>query len=117
MPSKRARSLVPVKVKVIVTRFVQTDAMQFKSVVQNLTGKDSKAAEETVAPPPPERPMPVRGGKRQVVAEELVVGHEEGNGWIGDMLMKPNFVLEEFENGSFLEPSLEKMYEMWSCFA
>ena len=29
------------KVKVIVTKVVQTEADQFKSVVQNLTGKDS----------------------------------------------------------------------------
>ncbi|KMZ65590.1 hypothetical protein ZOSMA_317G00060 [Zostera marina] len=34
------------KVKVIVTRFVQTDANSFKSVVQNLTGVNSTMAEE-----------------------------------------------------------------------
>ncbi|KAK8936109.1 hypothetical protein KSP39_PZI013641 [Platanthera zijinensis] len=32
-------------VKVIVTRFVQTDEAQFKHVVQSLTGKDSAACE------------------------------------------------------------------------
>ena len=31
----------PVKVKVIVTEFVETGAMHFKSVVQSLTGKNS----------------------------------------------------------------------------
>ncbi|KAH7685829.1 VQ domain-containing protein [Dioscorea alata] len=30
----------PVKVKIIETKYVQTDATQFKSVVQQLTGKD-----------------------------------------------------------------------------
>lgn len=32
----------PVKVVIINTQYVQTDAMSFKSVVQRLTGKDSK---------------------------------------------------------------------------
>ncbi|CAL9120913.1 VQ motif-containing protein 1-like [Musa acuminata AAA Group] len=36
---------VPTKVRVIVTKFVQVDAGQFKSVVQCLTGKDSVVAE------------------------------------------------------------------------
>ncbi|KAL3508871.1 hypothetical protein ACH5RR_028272 [Cinchona calisaya] len=32
----------PVKVVIINTQYVETDAMSFKSVVQRLTGKDSK---------------------------------------------------------------------------
>ncbi|RRT59570.1 hypothetical protein B296_00004216 [Ensete ventricosum] len=36
---------VPTKVRVIVTKFVQVDAGQSKSVVQCLTGKDSVVAE------------------------------------------------------------------------
>ncbi|URE42266.1 VQ domain containing protein [Musa troglodytarum] len=36
---------VPTKVRVIVTKFVQVDAGEFKSVVQCLTGKDSVVAE------------------------------------------------------------------------
>ncbi|XP_022854011.1 VQ motif-containing protein 10-like [Olea europaea var. sylvestris] len=34
----------PVKVVIINTQYVETDAMSFKSVVQRLTGKDSVAA-------------------------------------------------------------------------
>uniref|UniRef100_A0A0E0DNA1 VQ domain-containing protein n=1 Tax=Oryza meridionalis TaxID=40149 RepID=A0A0E0DNA1_9ORYZ len=34
----------PMTVKYIVTRFVEADAAEFKSVVQSLTGKDSTAA-------------------------------------------------------------------------
>ncbi|KAK3001489.1 hypothetical protein RJ639_020533 [Escallonia herrerae] len=35
-----------VKVVIINTQYVETDATSFKSVVQNLTGKDSKVAHE-----------------------------------------------------------------------
>ena len=35
----------PVKVVIINTHYVETDAMSFKSVVQKLTGKDSTVAE------------------------------------------------------------------------
>ncbi|KAL5202540.1 hypothetical protein ABZP36_013492 [Zizania latifolia] len=39
----------PMTVKYIVTRYVEADAAQFKSVVQSLTGKDSTAADEAPA--------------------------------------------------------------------
>lgn len=41
-----------VKVVIINTQFVETDARSFKSVVQNLTGKDSTIP---AAQPPPQR--------------------------------------------------------------
>lgn len=37
----RSRRVDPVKVVIINTEYVETDAMNFKSVVQRLTGKDS----------------------------------------------------------------------------
>jgi len=36
----------PVKIVIINTQYVETDATSFKSVVQKLTGKDSDAAAE-----------------------------------------------------------------------
>lgn len=42
MTSKRN----PVKIVIIDTHYVETDATSFKSVVQSLTGKDSDAAAE-----------------------------------------------------------------------
>ncbi|WOL08274.1 VQ motif-containing protein 10 [Canna indica] len=42
---------LPTKVKVIVTKFVEADAEQFKSVVQRLTGKDSTAVVTVAAEP------------------------------------------------------------------
>ncbi|EYU38198.1 hypothetical protein MIMGU_mgv1a019639mg [Erythranthe guttata] len=40
------RELLPVKVVIINTQYVETDAVSFKSVVQSLTGKDTAAAEK-----------------------------------------------------------------------
>ncbi|KAL0906015.1 hypothetical protein M5K25_024475 [Dendrobium thyrsiflorum] len=45
MASAGEEGAAPAMVKVIVTRFVETDAVQFKSVVQSLTGKDSTVAD------------------------------------------------------------------------
>ncbi|KAI0492010.1 hypothetical protein KFK09_026275 [Dendrobium nobile] len=45
MLSAGEEGAAPAMVKVIVTRFVETDAVQFKSVVQSLTGKDSTVAD------------------------------------------------------------------------
>ncbi|KAM5586532.1 VQ motif-containing protein 10 [Rosa sericea] len=42
-----------VKVVIINTKYVETDAMSFKDVVQKLTGKDSRVAYEVQEPPPP----------------------------------------------------------------
>ncbi|KAL2331178.1 hypothetical protein Fmac_018759 [Flemingia macrophylla] len=39
----------PVKVVIINTQYVETDATSFKSVVQKLTGKDSEILEAAVA--------------------------------------------------------------------
>ncbi|KAL8205402.1 hypothetical protein R6Q57_008953 [Mikania cordata] len=40
----RSRRAEPVKVVIINTEYVETDALSFKSVVQRLTGKDAPAA-------------------------------------------------------------------------
>jgi hypothetical protein len=56
---KGGEKMKPMKVKVIVTQFVRIDETQFKSVVQNLTGKDASPEEvawaesSTRRPPPP----------------------------------------------------------------
>ncbi|XP_075477412.1 VQ motif-containing protein 1-like [Primulina tabacum] len=42
-----------VKVVIINTQYVETDAMSFKSVVQNLTGKDSHIQDANLQQQPP----------------------------------------------------------------
>ncbi|XP_050368896.1 VQ motif-containing protein 10 [Argentina anserina] len=41
-----------VKVTIINTKYVETDAVSFKDVVQKMTGKDSRVAYEVQEPPP-----------------------------------------------------------------
>ncbi|KAB2636762.1 hypothetical protein D8674_027296 [Pyrus ussuriensis x Pyrus communis] len=54
MSLKEIKSLLPlnqcVKVVIINTKYVETDAMSFKDVVQRLTGKDSRVAYEVQEP-------------------------------------------------------------------
>ncbi|KAI5662183.1 hypothetical protein M9H77_21506 [Catharanthus roseus] len=50
------RTVDPVKVVIINTQYVETDAMSFKSVVQRLTGKDSKIEVDDVESSTPEKP-------------------------------------------------------------
>ncbi|XP_009760887.1 VQ motif-containing protein 1 [Nicotiana tabacum] len=52
--SKAAKNMtVPVKIVVINTQYIETDASSFKSVVQRLTGKNSTVEMEVAAAPPP----------------------------------------------------------------
>ncbi|PHT43715.1 hypothetical protein CQW23_17740 [Capsicum baccatum] len=51
---------VPVKVVIINTQYIETDARSFKSVVQSLTGKNSTVSvedTECLHPPPPRPPV------------------------------------------------------------
>ena len=93
------------KVTVIETRFVKTDAAHFKLVVQSLTGKDSTASGVV-----PERPHAVRG-KVQLV--------EETNcGWRGgrqEELEHETMVVDKSGEMVGTEPCLEELYQLWCC--
>lgn len=91
-----------VKVTVIETRFVKTDAAHFKSVVQSLTGKDS-----TVTGVVPERPHAVRG-TAQLVEETNFM-------WMArrrqEELEQKTMLVEEMVG---TEPCLEELYQLWT---
>ncbi|XP_059285102.1 VQ motif-containing protein 10-like [Lycium ferocissimum] len=57
MSSAAKNVRVPVKIVIINTQYIETDASSFKSVVQRLTGKNSTVAVEAAAALP--RPPPV----------------------------------------------------------
>ncbi|MCD7452703.1 hypothetical protein HAX54_017827 [Datura stramonium] len=67
MSARKNGGGVPVKVVIINTEYIETDASSFKSVVQRLTGKNSSVA---VTPPPP-----------QPVAASYGGGHGSINYW------------------------------------
>ncbi|PWA99276.1 VQ-like protein [Artemisia annua] len=57
----------PVKVVIINTEYVETDAMSFKSVVQRLTGKDSPSPASS-----PDNMVSSHGGRRGVVNSPML---------------------------------------------
>ncbi|KAG1335181.1 putative VQ motif-containing protein 1 [Cocos nucifera] len=93
-----------VKVTVIETRFVKTDAAHFKSIVQSLTGKDSTATSVL-----PERPHAVRGTVQLV--EETNCGCRGGR---QEELEQETMVVDKSQEMVGTEPCLEELYSLWS---
>lgn len=78
----------PVKVKIIMTQFVQTDAQSFKSVVQKLTGRDSSiapAAAAMIAPPLLGESFGNGGKKVLITPKEEIISFGEGNDQLEEM--------------------------------
>lgn len=71
------------KVTIIMTQFVQTDAQSFKSVVQGLTGRDSTAAAPASTPPLPGKSF-FNGGEKAVLPRKEV-SHGEGGGQLEEI--------------------------------
>ena len=89
----------PVKVVIINTHYVETDAVSFKSVVQKLTGKDSTVAE---------------GKEKDSKILKERMERMEANTWSGSggnkaALMK-NLSFKEFDK---LLREMPPMYELW----
>ncbi|KAL4598591.1 hypothetical protein ACB092_11G069700 [Castanea dentata] len=89
----------PVKVVIINTRYVETDAMTFKSVVQNLTGKDSTVAEGK------EKDSKILKERMERTAAKTW----SGSGGNKAVLMK-NLSFKEFDE---LMREMPPMYELW----
>ena len=90
----------PVKVVIINTHYVETDAMSFKSVVQKLTGKDSTVAEgkESDSKILKER------------MEKMAAGRMTQSGGKKAVLMK-NISFKEFDR---LLKEMPPIYELWN---
>ncbi|KAJ8476631.1 hypothetical protein OPV22_020358 [Ensete ventricosum] len=87
----------PMKVRVIVTKCVQVDAVQFKSVVQCLTGKDSVVAETSESP---------GGGRGRSHAVERSCGGKRKRPISAEQAAG--------EGGIMLLPSLDELLELLS---
>ncbi|XP_038976710.1 VQ motif-containing protein 10-like [Phoenix dactylifera] len=102
--SRKGVEAAGVRVTVIETKFVKTDAAHFKSVVQSLTGKDS-----TVTAVVPERPRAIRGTVKLV--EEINCGWRGGR---QEELAQETMVVDKFEEMVAVEPCLEELYQLWT---
>ncbi|GKV34470.1 hypothetical protein SLE2022_312370 [Rubroshorea leprosula] len=65
----------PVKVVIINTKYVETDATSFKSVVQSLTGKDSKVEADCDS-------SPGYGDRRQLKSRSAEMIEKSGKDWL-----------------------------------
>lgn len=90
----------PVKIVVINTQYVETDEMSFKSVVQELTGKDSRVAAEATG-------MIRRRRKREA---EMAAMKERRN---NSILMR-DLSFKDFERLLNEMPPVDELYGMWA---
>ncbi|XP_076934758.1 VQ motif-containing protein 1-like [Bidens hawaiensis] len=106
----KSRSGNPVKVVIINTEYVQTDAMSFKSVVQHLTGKDS---------PDPAISLNnklSRGGSNVGGADVYVGGAGGGGGGVGgdgmsSPMLKKGMSFRDLDKLLIELPTIDEMYQ------
>ena len=77
----------PVKIVVIKTQYIETDARSFKSVVQELTGKDSGARGSNLSPASKSRKV------RNNLGTKIMEGGMNINGFAGESINNNNSVL------------------------
>ena len=82
----------PVKVVIINTEYVETDAMSFKSVVQRLTGKDS--------------PSPVSSPKTNMMSS-----HGGRRGVVNSPMLKKGMSFRDLDKLLLELPSMDDMYQ------
>ncbi|KAG6756313.1 hypothetical protein POTOM_039740 [Populus tomentosa] len=103
----------PVKVVIINTEYVQTDASSFKSVVQKLTGKDSA--------PSGNRDELKMGSSRelesmdQVRAKRVRLDVDDNASYAsGDPVLMRDFSFKEFEILLNEMPSVDELYQLFA---
>ncbi|XWS10238.1 hypothetical protein CRYUN_Cryun39dG0058200 [Craigia yunnanensis] len=80
----------PMKVVIINTEYVETDVTSFKSVVQELTGKDSRVMSN------PSKPKS-RFYHEQITKKEEGIPQRVGSSRAGDSILMKNLSFKEFE--------------------
>ncbi|KAI3695307.1 hypothetical protein L1987_78302 [Smallanthus sonchifolius] len=96
----RSRRGEPVKVVIINTEYIKTDAMNFKSVVQHLTGKDS--------------PNPTCSLNHKLSRGGGVVGGGVGGGGGGGLsspMLKKGMSFRDLDNLLLELPTMDEMYQ------
>lgn len=89
------RNREPMKVVIINTQYVETDAMSFRSVVQRLTGKDSKVDA-----------APCYDGSSKIRPDLGISG--------GDPVLSREMSFKELEKLLNELPPLEELHRLWS---
>uniref|UniRef100_A0A6N2NB99 VQ domain-containing protein n=1 Tax=Salix viminalis TaxID=40686 RepID=A0A6N2NB99_SALVM len=102
----------PVKVVIISTSYVETDAGSFKSVVQKLTGKDAA---------PPGNSDRKSGLSRKLTSTDEIPGKrvrldvsDEVSGAGDDQVLMTDLSFQEFERLFSEMPSVDELYRLWA---
>ena len=102
----------PVKVVIISTSYVETDAGSFKSVVQKLTGKDAA---------PPGNSDRKSGLSRKLTSTDEITGKrvrldvsDEVSGAGDDQVLMTDLSFQEFERLLSEMPSVDELYRLWA---
>ncbi|KAG5254789.1 hypothetical protein OIU77_015926 [Salix suchowensis] len=102
----------PVKVVIISTSYVETDAGSFKSVVQKLTGKDAA---------PPGNSDRKSGLSRKLTSADEITGKrvrldvsDEVSGAGDDQVLMTDLSLQEFERLLSEMPSVDELHRLWA---
>ncbi|XP_028783112.1 VQ motif-containing protein 1-like [Neltuma alba] len=114
MSAGRGYSKKPVKIVIISTQYVQTDAGSFKSVVQKLTGKDSHHHHHHVEEePPPPPPPPSRKEDSILLEPKAHQSHHEVSGGGSSRVFIRDVSFKEFDR-MFRE--MPPIHEIWSGY-
>ncbi|MFS7984022.1 putative VQ motif-containing protein [Helianthus anomalus] len=97
----RSRRGEPVKVVIINTEYVETDAMSFKSVVQRLTGKD--------APPPAPSPK----NKLSYDASGAGAGVGVGRSDVTTPMLKKGMSFRDLDKLLLELPTMDDIYQLY----
>ncbi|KAD3066722.1 hypothetical protein E3N88_34602 [Mikania micrantha] len=102
----RSRRAEPVKVVIINTEYVETDAMNFKSVVQRLTGKDA--------------PSPTSSQKKSLSHCDGGFGGDRGSaGGCGDraglnsLMLENGISFSDFDKLMLELPTMDDVYQLY----
>ncbi|XP_010428967.1 PREDICTED: VQ motif-containing protein 10-like [Camelina sativa] len=98
----------PMKVVFINTQYVETDARSFKTVVQELTGKDAIVAAGPFESPSSASDSRCYGGGSKIGEDtrQLYGGGGGGGGQVGSTTEFDRFLKEM--------PAMEELYKLWS---
>lgn len=94
----------PVKIVLINTQYVETDETSFKSVVQSLTGKDSRVAGE------PTRMMTRRKREEEMVMKGGMKRVEMGR---NNSILMRDWSFKDFDRLFKEMPPVDELYGMW----
>ncbi|KAL8031899.1 hypothetical protein ABFX02_13G059200 [Erythranthe guttata] len=103
---------LPVKVVIINTQYVETDAVSFKSVVQSLTGKDSTVAAAAAAASPEKSKLKSRCSRASAFNYNSNSNSNSNNAI--ERVVERGVSFKDFDRMLKELPSLDELYTLYA---